>query len=151
MYALTLQQLRTWFRWKATRASQIGGRGRRVKGPELDIDFKDKSRTLKDVEVYSKLHYEEKIKPRTRELMDELISKNNGKLPPGGSINCIRKATNEYYAGEESEGDVMDEVRDKKAEDAEAKQKAREAANSDADPTPEEYARHVIDVNGSLA
>lgn len=89
------------------------------------LTLKDTSRRPKMIEAYSKLHYGERVRPRTRELIAELRAKpeNNGKLPKGGSLSCIKQALNEIYGSEEADS-TRDEVLEKIAEKIKLKEES---------------------------
>ena len=46
------------------------------------------------------MHYEEKIRPQTQELIQSVRDENEGKLPKGALLACIKKATKEILEQE---------------------------------------------------
>ncbi|KAG1758271.1 hypothetical protein EDD22DRAFT_957070 [Suillus occidentalis] len=99
------KKLREWFRNNTKGKTTPGGTstskilttllGQRARG----------TRDLKEVEVYSQIHYESKVKP----LVSDNIKENNLVLPDQ-KLRAIRQHTSECFANESE--DVKDEVRD---------------------------------------
>lgn len=97
--------MREWFRNNTKGKTTPGGTstskilttllGQRARG----------TRDLKEVEVYSQIHYESKVKP----LVSDNIKENNLVLPDQ-KLRAIRQHTSECFANESE--DVKDEVRD---------------------------------------
>lgn len=83
--------------------------------------------------MYSKA-YGDKIKPRSTELLDEMMEKNGGVLPPGAKLVCHNRAAKELYDAE------TDEVKDEIKGMIEAAAKDKEEAGVDGtERTPEQY------------
>lgn len=83
--------------------------------------------------MYSKTHYND-IRPRTQQLVDEMMEANGGKLPPGGHLICAKKASAELYEMESDE--VNAEVLARIQEQAKIKE---EKAVIRKNRTPEQY------------
>ena len=114
------QQLRAWYRWKASSNSgKIGGRRTRNSAKKP----KEPSRTSKVIEMYSKLYYEDKVKPRTTELIKQTRDENDGVLPVGGAMTCMKQALVEVFSQEPDS--VIDEVKGKIDEAARLKAESR--------------------------
>ena len=107
------------------RASTGGRRGR------LANPFEERTRQLKDYEMYSKLYYDEKIKPIVEEVEEELGSM---ELSKGEKLNLRKRIARDLYEGEDE--DVKKVVIAKLKEKA----KAMEDQKND-DRTPEQYLR----------
>lgn len=88
---------------------------------------------LKPEEMYSRT-YKDNIKPRTKELIEEMKLEHNGTLPPGGALICHNKAAKEVYDAETSE--VKAEIIAKIEE--QAKVKIKDELDGQ-ERTPEQY------------
>lgn len=99
------------------------------------MKIKDPSRTSKVIEMYSKLHYKDKVEPRTKELIQKSRDANEGILPPGGAITCMKQALDEVF-NEESDS-VIDDVKEKIAETVRMKKESRELPAQER--TPEHF------------
>lgn len=109
------------------RASTGGRRGRLA-----DIEpFEERTRQLKDYEMYSKLYYDEKIKPLVEEVEEELFE-----LSKGEKLNLRKRIARDLYEGEDE--DVKELVTAKLKERAKAMEDQK---NDDIDRTPEQYLR----------
>ena len=86
--------------------------------------------------MYSKMHYKEKVAPRTAELIQELKAKRGGKLHRGETLACVKAALDEVYGSENQ--DKKSEVHTKIAERARA---LKESKSSSPDRTPATYAK----------
>ena len=84
--------------------------------------------------MYSKMHYDEKIRPRARELIQLLRDKNEGKLPRGGPLACVKQATKEFL---EKETDLTKEAVQQKITDHVKLQEERSLAQEER--TPESF------------
>jgi hypothetical protein len=111
------------------RASTGGRRGRLA---ELE-PFEERSRQLKDYEMYSKLFYDEKIKSIVEEVENELGSM---ELSKGEKLNLRKRITRDLYEGEDE--DVKELVMAKLKERAKVMEDQK---NDDVDRTPEMYLR----------
>jgi hypothetical protein len=110
------------------RASTGGRRGRLT-----DVEpFEERSRQLKDYEMYSKLYYEEKIKLFVEEVEKELGSI---ELSKGEKLNLRKRVARDLYEGEDE--DVKELVIAKLKERA----KVMEDQKDDVDRTPVQYLR----------
>lgn len=98
------------------------------------LTLKDTSRAPQFMEMYSKMHYEDKVQPRTQELIQSLRDKNMGKLPSGGSLACVRQALKEVYSTEPES--TREEVLEKIAEHAKFKEERKLAQE---ERTPEAF------------
>lgn len=124
-----LQQLKTWFRWRVNPRATTGGRRGRLADLEL---FEERTRQLKDYEMYSKLYYDEKIKPLVEEVEEELGSM---ELSKGEKLNLRKRIAKDLYEGEDE--DVKELVIAKLKERA----KVMEDKKSEVDRTPLQYLR----------
>ena len=86
--------------------------------------------------MYSKLHYKDKVEPRTKELIKQTRDQNEGALPMGGAMTCMKQALGEIFSQESDS--VINEVREKIAEEARLK------AESRALPMQERTAEHFL-------
>ena len=124
-----LQQLKTWFRWRVNPRATTGGR----RGRLADLEpFGERTRQLKDYEMYSKLYYDEKIRPVVEEVEDGL---ENMELSKGEKLNLRKRIARDLYDGEDD--DVKAVVVAKLKERAEV----MEDKKSDLDRTPAQYLR----------
>lgn len=100
--------------------------------------LKDTSRKPQFMEMYSKMNYEDKVQPRTHELIQLLRDKpeNHGKLPKGGSLTCIRQALKEVYEDEDEPDAVREKVLARIAEHVKLKEERNLAAE---ERTPESF------------
>ena len=110
------------------RATTGGRRGRLA-----DLEpFEERTRQLKDYEMYSKLYYDEKVKPIVEEVEGELGSM---ELSKGEKLNLRKRITRDLYDGEDE--DVKEVVIAKLKERA----KVMEDQKNDLDRTPLQYLR----------
>ena len=124
-YDKCAQQIKDWFRWRVNPATIIGGRRGRQKAA---IVIPGRMRQLKPEEMYSKLFYKSKIKPR----VDRTDMKGMAK---GDKLNLVKKLTREMYGAEE------ESVKLQVMEKLEERAKSMEDAALDDEPTPERYHR----------
>jgi hypothetical protein len=111
------------------RASTGGRRGRLT-----DVEpFEERTRQLKDYEMYSKLYYEEKIKPLVEDVEKELGSI---ELSKGEKLNLRKRIAKDLYEGEDE--DVKELVIAKLKERAKV---FEDQKNDDVDRTPVQYLR----------
>lgn len=129
-WILILQQLKTWFRWRVNPRASTGGRRGRISDLE---PFEERTRQLKDYEMYSKLFYDEKIKSIVEEVENELGSM---ELSKGEKLNLRKRITRDLYEGEDD--DVKELVAAKLKERAKVMEDQK---NDDVDRTPEQYLR----------
>lgn len=108
------------------RASTGGRRGK------LEV-FEERTRQLKDYEMYSKLYYDEKIKPLVEEVEEELGSM---ELSKGEKLNLRKRIAKDLYEGEDE--DVKELVNAKLKERAKVMEDQK---NNETDRTPEQYLR----------
>ena len=108
------------------RASAGGRRGR------LE-PFEERTRQLKDYEMYSKLYYDEKIKPLVEEVENELGSV---ELSKGEKLNLRKRIARDLYEGEDE--DVKELVIAKLKERAKVMEDQK---NDDVDRTPAQFLR----------
>ena len=109
------------------RASTGGRRGRLA-----DVEpFEERTRQLKDYEMYSKLYYEEKIKPIVEEVENELGSM---ELSKGEKLNLRKRIARDLYDGEDE--DVKELVIAKLKERAKV---IEDQKDDDVDRTPVQY------------
>ncbi|KAG1887642.1 hypothetical protein F4604DRAFT_1916445 [Suillus subluteus] len=99
------KKLREWFRNNTKGKTTPGGTSTSKILSTLLGQCARGTRDLKEVEVYSQIHYESKVKP----LVSDDIKENNLVLPDQ-KLCAIRQHTSECFANESE--DVMDEVRD---------------------------------------
>ena len=90
------------------------------------------TRDLKEVEVYSQLHYESKVKP----LVAEAIKKDN--LEPKQKICVVREHTNNCFTNE------SDEVKDEVHQETVHINAARRLGGVDGSRTKEEIYRYML-------
>ena len=107
----------------------MGGRRGRLADLEL---LEECTRQLKDYEMYSKLYYDEKIKPLVEEVEEELGSM---ELSKGEKLNLRKRIAKDLYEGEDE--DVKELVIAKLKERA----KVMEDKKSEVDRTPLQYLR----------
>jgi predicted metal-binding transcription factor (methanogenesis marker protein 9) len=111
------------------RASTGGRRGRLA-----DLDqFEERTRQLKDYEMYSKLYYDEKIKRLVEEVEEELGSI---ELSKGEKLNLRKRIAKDLYEGEDEDVKVL--------VNAKLKERAKvieDQKNDGIDRTPEQYLR----------
>ncbi|KAF8805688.1 hypothetical protein BYT27DRAFT_7258051 [Phlegmacium glaucopus] len=125
-----IKQLKTWFRWRVNPRASTGGR----RGRLADLEpFEERTRQLKDYEMYSKLYYDEKIKPLVEEVENELGSM---ELSKGEKLNLRKRIARDLYEGEDE--DVKELVNAKLKERAKVMEDRK---NDDVDRTPEQYLR----------
>ena len=111
------------------RASTGGRRGRLA-----DVEpFEERTHQLKDYEMYSKLYYEEKIKPIVEEVENELGSM---ELSKGEKLNLRKRIARDLYDGEDE--DVKELVIAKLKERAKV---IEDQKDDDVDRTPVQYLR----------
>jgi hypothetical protein len=110
------------------RASTGGRRGR------LE-PFEERTRQLKDYEMYSKLYYDEKIKPLVEEVENELRD-GSMELSKGEKLNLRKRIARDLYEGEDE--DVKELVIAKLKERAKVMEDQK---NDDVDRTPVQYLR----------
>ena len=111
------------------RASTGGRRGRLA-----DVEpFEERTCQLKDYEMYSKLYYEEKIKPIVEEVENELGSM---ELSKGEKLNLRKRIARDLYDGEDE--DVKELVIAKLKERAKV---IEDQKDDDVDRTPVQYLR----------
>ena len=111
------------------RASTGGRRGRLA-----DVEpFEERTRQLKDYEMYSKLYYEEKIKPIVEEVENELGSM---ELSKGEKLNLHKRIARDLY--DEEDEDVKELVIAKLKERAKV---IEDQKDDDVDRTPVQYLR----------
>ena len=109
------------------RASTGGRRGRLT-----DVEpFEERTRQLKDYEMYSKLFYEERIKSIVEKVEIELGSM---ELSKGEKLNLRKRITRDLYEGEDD--DVKELVIAKLKERAKAMEDQK---NGDIVRTPKQY------------
>jgi len=106
-------------------ATIVGGRRGRQKAA---IEIPGRMRQLKPEEMYSKMFYKSKIKPR----VDRTDTKNMAK---GEKLNLVKKLTREMYEAEE------ESVKLQVLEKLEERAKSMEVAALDDEATPEQYHR----------
>jgi hypothetical protein len=110
------------------RATSGGRRGRLT-----DIEpFEERTRQLKDYEMYSKLFYDEKIKLTVEEVEKEI----GGDMTKGEKLNLRKRITRDLYEVEDD--DVKALVIAKLKERAKAMEDQK---SNDVDRTPEQYLR----------
>lgn len=122
-----VQQLKTWFRWRVNPRASAGGRRGRLE------PFEERTRQLKDYEMYSKLYYDEKIKPLVEEVENELGSV---ELSKGEKLNLRKRIARDLYEGEDE--DVKELVIAKLKERAKVMEDQK---NDDVDRTPAQFLR----------
>ena len=111
------------------RATAGGRRGRLA-----DVEpFEERTRQLKDYEMYSKMYYEEKIKPIVEEVENELGSM---ELSKGEKLNLRKRIARDLYDGEDD--DVKELVIAKLKERAKVMEDKKD---DDVDRTPVQYLR----------
>ena len=110
--------------------ASTGGRRSRL----ADVEpFEERTRQLKDYEMYSKLYYEEKIKPIVEEVENELGSM---ELSKGEKLNLRKRIARDLYDGEDE--DVKELVIAKLKERAKV---IEDQKDDDVDRTPVQYLR----------
>ena len=111
------------------RATTGGRRGRLV-----DLEpYEERTRQLKDYEMYSKMYYDEKIKPLVDEVEEELGSM---ELSKGEKLSLRKRIARDLYEGEDDEVKELVTAKFKEREKAIEDQK-----NDDVDRTPVQYLR----------
>jgi hypothetical protein len=109
----------------------MGGR----RGRLADLEpFEERTRQLKDYEMYSKLYYDEKIKPLVEEVESELAG--SMELSKGEKLNLRKRIARDLYEGEDEDVKVL--VIAKLKERAKVLENQK---NDDVDRTPEQYLR----------
>ena len=106
--------------------------GRRGRLADLE-PFEERTRQLKDYEMYSKLFYDDKIKSIVEEVEKELGSM---ELTKGEKLNMCKRITKDLYEAEDD--DVKELVT------AKLKERAKAMADQkidDVDHTPKQYLR----------
>lgn len=106
-------------------AAIVGGRRSRQKAA---IEIPGRMRQLKPEEMYLKMFYKSKIKPK----VDRTDMKNMAK---GDKLNLVKKLTREMYEAEE------ESVKLQVLEKLEERAKSMEVAALDDEATPEQYHR----------
>ena len=110
------------------RATTGGRRGRLA-----DLEpFEERTCQLKDYEMYSKLYYDEKIKPIVEEVEDELGSMD---LSKGEKLNLRKRIARDLYDGED------DDVKELVIAKLKKRAKVMGDQKNDLDRTPAQYLR----------
>ena len=111
------------------RASTGGRRGRLT-----DLEpFEERTRQLKDYEMYSKMYYDEKIKPLVEEVEKELDG--SMELSKGEKLNLRKRIARDLYEGED------DDIKERVIAKLKERSKAMEDQKDDVDRTPVQYLR----------
>ena len=109
--------------------------GRRGRLSDVLEPSEDRTRQLKDYEMYSRMYYDEKIKPIVEEVEKEL---GNMELSKGEKLNLRKRIARDLYDGEDE--DVKALVTAKVKERAKVTVTDQEDEN-DVDRTPVQYLR----------
>lgn len=124
-----MQQLKTWFRWRAT----TKGRTHEKKNPKaiLELFGASRTRTLQQSEMYSKLYWG-KIKPKVQEEIDEARTTTRGE-----KLNIVKRVTKDMWDAESEE--VKAVVITKLAQVTADKEEAESRCKNGLESAPEDY------------